>query len=97
MINNLTPISEKERIHSIDVIRGIAILGIFLVNMASFHSPAMYVGSNLELDTLDTWVTNFIDIFAQASFYTLFSFLFGFLWHILHLDSIVNSLKKLKK
>ncbi|MFZ3589146.1 DUF418 domain-containing protein [Bacillus sp. DJP31] len=78
MINNSMPISEKERIHSIDVIRGFAILGIFLVNMSSFHSPAMYEGSNLKLTTLDTWVTNFIDIFAQASFYTLFSFLFGF-------------------
>lgn len=78
MMNNSAPISEHERIYSIDVIRGFAILGIFLVNMASFHSPMLYEGSNPELSTLDTWVRSFIDIFAQASFYTLFSFLFGY-------------------
>ncbi|WP_246938660.1 DUF418 domain-containing protein [Bacillus pinisoli] len=72
------PISEKERILSIDVMRGFAILGIFLVNMASFHSPALYIGSNRELQGIDLWTVNVIDFFAQASFYTLFSFLFGF-------------------
>ncbi|WP_456275915.1 DUF418 domain-containing protein [Bacillus sp. AK128] len=72
------PITEKERLHSLDVIRGFAILGIFLVNMASFHSPALYIGTHKELSNLDLWTTSFIDIFAQASFYTLFSFLFGY-------------------
>jgi uncharacterized protein len=78
MKNNLTPITEKERIHSIDVIRGFALLGIFLVNMAAFHSPDMYKGSNENLSSLEQMIRNGIDIFAQASFYTLFSFLFGF-------------------
>jgi uncharacterized protein len=78
MITNLDPIAEKERIHSIDVIRGFALLGIFLVNMSSFHSPVLYLGSNIDLGSSEEWITSFIDIFAQASFYTLFSFLFGF-------------------
>jgi uncharacterized protein len=72
------PISDHERMHSIDVIRGFAILGIFLVNMSSFHSPALYLGALENQSVLDSWITSLIDIFAQASFYTLFSFLFGF-------------------
>lgn len=78
MMLQTNPISEKERIQSVDVMRGFAILGIFLVNMSSFHSPALYLGSNQDLPTTDLWTTNLIDFFAQASFYTLFSFLFGF-------------------
>jgi uncharacterized protein len=34
------PVSKKERILTIDIIRGFALLGIFLVNMSAFHSPA---------------------------------------------------------
>ncbi|WP_232223889.1 DUF418 domain-containing protein [Anoxybacteroides tepidamans] len=75
----LTPISEKERIQVIDVIRGFAILGIFLVNMPDFNSPIMYLKpGSWSSEPLDRWTEIFIDIFAQASFYTLFSFLFGF-------------------
>ncbi|WP_318505133.1 DUF418 domain-containing protein [Bacillus sp. T3] len=69
----------NERILSIDIIRGFSILGIFLVNMMSFHSPLLY------LDPLQWWdhpidrITYIlIDIFAQASFYPLFSMLFGY-------------------
>ncbi|MFT4414886.1 DUF418 domain-containing protein [Fredinandcohnia humi] len=74
-----TPITAAERITSIDVIRGVAILGIFLVNMPSFFSPILYIDP-LEWwnGGLNQWTNQFIDIFAQASFYTLFSFLFGF-------------------
>jgi uncharacterized protein len=74
----INPIADKERIHSIDVIRGFALLGIFLVNMAAFHSPDMYKGDSENLGTIEQFIRNGIDIFAQASFYTLFSFLFGF-------------------
>jgi uncharacterized protein len=71
--------SNQERIISIDIMRGIAILGIFLVNMLSFHSPVLYI------DPFVTWTTpsdrlfyTLIDLFIQGSFYPLFSFLFGY-------------------
>jgi len=68
-----------ERSLPIDVLRGISIFGILMVNMLSFHSPILYVDplefTNTELD-LKTY--QMIDIFFQASFYPLFSFLFGF-------------------
>lgn len=59
--------------------RGLSILGIFLVNMLSFHTPILYI------DPFDTWTTTgdrlfytWIDLFLQGSIYPLFSFLFGY-------------------
>lgn len=73
------PILEKDRIIALDIIRGLAILGIFMVNMPSFFSPVLYVDQRTYWsDRLDIWTVNFVDIVAQASFYTLFSFLFGY-------------------
>ncbi|MCH1625830.1 DUF418 domain-containing protein [Ferdinandcohnia quinoae] len=75
----LMPITVKERIQSIDVIRGLAILGIFLVNLPSFYAPMLYLDPEKWWSgSLNQGTNQFIDIFAQASFYTLFSFLFGF-------------------
>lgn len=75
----LMPVSGKERIHSLDAMRGFALLGIFLVNMVDFHSPWIYV-DRMEFwgSQLNQMLMHFIDIFAQASFYPLFSFLFGY-------------------
>ena len=71
--------TEKNRIASLDMMRGFAILGIFLVNMLSFHSPLLYI-EPLEWwrDPLDRGIYMFIDVFIQASFYPLFSILFGY-------------------
>jgi uncharacterized protein len=74
-----SPIQEHERIHSIDTIRGFAILGIFLTNMLDFHSPMLYLNPYLWWSTkLDQSLYNVIDFFVQASFYPLFALLFGF-------------------
>lgn len=78
-MDKLTPITEQERLVVIDVIRGFALLGILLVNMQDFSSPWLYIEpSQLWNTSLDRYTDIFIDLFAQASFYTLFSFLFGF-------------------
>ncbi|GAE45837.1 hypothetical protein JCM21738_2684 [Mesobacillus boroniphilus JCM 21738] len=67
------------RVVSIDRMRGFSLMGIFLVNMISFHSPYFYIdpetwwGGNTNLFTYQ-----FIDIFIQASFYPLFAMLFGY-------------------
>ncbi|PLR78880.1 hypothetical protein CU633_03565 [Bacillus sp. V3-13] len=69
----------NERITSIDIMRGLAILGIFLVNMMSFHSPILYIDPlQWWNDPADKAVYILIDVFAQASFYPLFSLLFGY-------------------
>ncbi|WP_225434151.1 DUF418 domain-containing protein [Peribacillus tepidiphilus] len=76
---SITPIGEKERIAVVDILRGISILGIFLVNMPSFYSPMLYI--NPYTYYKGTWNEVFyriIDFLAQASFYPLFAFLFGY-------------------
>ncbi|MBM7554089.1 DUF418 domain-containing protein [Thalassobacillus pellis] len=75
-----TPLTEADRLHWIDASRGFAIFGIFMVNVPAFHAPYfLYGGGRVYWPTeLDIFIQNVIDIFFQASFYTLFSFLFGF-------------------
>ena len=77
---SIAPVSGTERLHSVDVVRGAAILGILLVNMGLFFSP-------IYLDLLGlTWFDGGLDhavkkgilAFAQGKFYTIFSILFGF-------------------
>lgn len=79
MTEHLTPISDKDRLHAIDMMRGFAIFGIFLVNIMAFISPWIYLEpGSWWTSPLDRATEIVIDLFAQASFYTLFSFLFGF-------------------
>ncbi|PAD20470.1 DUF418 domain-containing protein [Terribacillus saccharophilus] len=80
MKEKIRPMPQTKRLHWIDAARGAAILGIFMVNAPSFGSPYFMPGINSpEWDSpLDTFLLGGIDIFFQASFYTLFSILFGF-------------------
>ncbi|MRH44188.1 DUF418 domain-containing protein [Aquibacillus halophilus] len=75
-----SPITESNRLQWIDAARGFAILGIFMVNTPAFNAPFfLYNGEDQFWNSsLDQAVQVMIDIFFQASFYTLFSFLFGF-------------------
>nr|WP_071393393.1 heparan-alpha-glucosaminide N-acetyltransferase domain-containing protein [Bacillus tuaregi] len=76
-----TPISSQERILTIDIIRGFALLGIFLVNMPAFHSPALMVSAP-EYNGMDYWLDLLFQMFVQTKFYTIFSFLFGLGFYI---------------
>ncbi len=73
------PIREAQRIDSIDAVRGFAILGIFLVNIGLFGQPifhAMGFGAS-ELPTLDIAAKNFVRVFGEFKFMSLFALLFG--------------------
>jgi len=77
----LQPIQQNEpvRIVSIDVLRGISLFGIFLVNMLSFHSPYFYYNPYEWWDSQqDALAFSWIDILVQASFYPIFAAMFGF-------------------
>jgi uncharacterized protein len=63
------PVPGQERIDAIDVLRGVAILGILIVNMGLFNH-----GEDLPAHGI---VDRLILFFAQEKFKTLFSFLFG--------------------
>lgn len=74
------PITAAERISEIDILRGFALFGILLVNMASYgHSFYEYVMLKpVPTGTLDQIATFVVAFFGEGKFYSLFSFLFGF-------------------
>src|SRR5687767_8777869 len=70
----------ERRIEAIDVLRGIAVLGILLMNVQSFSmvesayfNPTAY--GNFE--GVNVWAWVFTRLFADQKFMTLFSLLFG--------------------
>lgn len=74
------PVDEAHRIASLDVLRGVAVLGILLLNIWSFALPqAAYWQPNIlgELRGADYWVWFFTYLFGDYKFVTLFSLLFG--------------------
>ncbi len=76
----LAPVSENERIVSLDVLRGVAILGIFFVNIAFFSGPmAMMLDPAAMIDqpVSEQLAWSFIKVFAEYKFVSLFSLLFG--------------------
>ncbi len=69
-------VPQKERIVSLDIIRGLALFGILFINVAAYQllfegGPRPdYSGINGNIDTL-------INIFIKMKFFSIFSFLFG--------------------
>jgi len=75
----LAPVRLAERIETIDILRGFALLGILLVNIAIFSRPAQIIvlpldASTPAVDRAADWLVRFL---AEGKFYSLFSFLFG--------------------
>ncbi|MEA3337569.1 MAG: DUF418 domain-containing protein [Chloroflexota bacterium] len=73
------PVRPRNRIITIDILRGFAIFGILLVNMEFFNQSALnYVAELYEPSTMfDQLARWFIAFFAEGKFYSIFSFLFG--------------------
>ncbi|AKR38891.1 DUF418 domain-containing protein [Bacillus cereus] len=66
---------QSARMHSLDIIRGIAILCILFANLPTMtgldpFNQAGYIGT-------DKVIRFLVDLFIQAKFYTIFAFLFG--------------------
>jgi uncharacterized protein len=65
---------------SLDFIRGVAILGILLLNINAFGLPrAAYLNPAWagHISLSDAWTWALLDLFAQVKFLTLFALLFG--------------------
>jgi len=73
------PIAANERIATLDVLRGLALLGILLMNMEAFSGPLdlSFTGIDPHWQGVDRWADAFVYIFVQGKFFTLFSLLFG--------------------
>ncbi|NTU79252.1 MAG: DUF418 domain-containing protein [Chloroflexales bacterium] len=74
-----TPLAAGERLANVDVLRGFALFGILLVNIALFKAPAIVqAAAPAATNALDQLAAQAINLFAEGKFFTLFSFLFGF-------------------
>lgn len=71
------PVTAHERIVALDVIRGFALFGILLVNIAFFANPISDPFSFGDGSGIDESIGWFVGFFAQGKFYPLFSLLFG--------------------
>lgn len=73
------PTQLHERVTTLDVIRGISLLGILLVNIFAFYLPLPHIdlGSWFS-DAIDKIWHQTLDIYVQSSFYPMFSMLFGY-------------------
>lgn len=74
-----TPLAGSQRIEALDVVRGFALLGIFLMNIEWFSRPITTMGQGMPrgltgVDWLASW---FIAYFVQGKFWMIFSLLFG--------------------
>lgn len=91
-----SPIPSQERIDSLDIIRGFALFGIFLVNIPLFQYPKLIADTYMfsyEFSSIDQWIRMFFDVFIEAKFFTIFSFLFGLGFYIF-MSRAEESMKK---
>ncbi len=80
MSASATPIPFSERHDILDVLRGFAILGIFMANSGGFSLYVFLTEKTKEgIPTfeIDKWLDMFLTAFVEGKFYSLFSLLFG--------------------
>jgi uncharacterized protein len=75
-VNGSGPLAVDERIDLLDILRGFALFGILVVNMAVFKSPLIGIEPPTDLfNRAAVWLIAFA---FETKFYVLFSFLFGY-------------------
>ena len=79
IVRPILPAIPAARIEALDVVRGFALFGIFLMNIEFFNRSISGIGEGMPLgltgiDWLASW---FIAYFVQGKFWTIFSLLFG--------------------
>jgi uncharacterized protein len=76
---DLAPIAANQRIEALDVVRGFALLGIFLMNIEYFNRTISSLDQGMPrgLAGIDWFASWFIAYFVQGKFWTIFSLLFG--------------------
>ncbi len=80
MATTTAPVQETERIHSLDVLRGVAVLGILAMNIWSFAMPFnAYINPTSfgDLSGANWWAWLVSHLVFEFKFMTIFSMLFG--------------------
>ena len=77
--DDLAPIAATQRIEALDVVRGFALLGIFLMNIEFFNRTLASLDEGMPrgLTGINWFASWFIAYFVQGKFWTIFSLLFG--------------------
>lgn len=79
-VSTIKPIQSQNRIEFLDVLRGIAILFIFMANIVTF-SGYLYFDSASRIPATTFFIDEYIDFitftFIDGKFYSIFSLLFG--------------------
>lgn len=76
----LKPTSSSERVVSMDILRGVAVLGILMMNIQSFAMPSVAYSNPTAFEKFtgnDLWVWVVSHVFADQKFMAIFSMLFG--------------------
>lgn len=81
-----TPVAPAERIDSLDILRGVALFGILLMNIESFAGPMLIgvTGVDPALQGAGRAVDTAIYLLVQGKFYVIFSLLFGMGFALMH-------------
>ena len=79
IVETAGPMTAGERIQALDVVRGFALLGIFLMNIEFFNRATSEIGHGMPsgLTGVDWFAGWFVAYFVQGKFWTIFSLLFG--------------------
>ena len=78
-IKTAGPVAAAERIKTIDILRGVALLGILLMNIRNFGFPWSNIDTIIRgpHDTADFGTLQVISVFFEGTMYGLFAMLFG--------------------
>lgn len=89
----ITPVSSNDRILYLDILRGIAILFIFLHNIPTFSGTVFY-SDEKSLSFVTSSIDHFLEILAfilvDGKFYSIFSILFG-IGYVVQYNSAMRS------
>lgn len=78
MTDRLSPASSEQRIGSLDFLRGLAVLGILIINIESFAYPEPWSPYKFGYQQpLDHQVRFWVYFLAQGKFFSMFTMLFG--------------------
>jgi uncharacterized membrane protein YeiB len=79
MTAGFQPVAIRDRIQTLDVVRGFALLGIALMNVEFFNRPIGELDLGMPAGTtgIDFWAGWFVHVFVRGKFWTMFSLLFG--------------------
>ncbi len=80
MAKSISPTDSADRIRSLDILRGFAILGILIMNIQSFSMiEAAYLNPTVygDFTGINKWIWILSHVFADNKFMSIFSMLFG--------------------